>query len=53
MGLCSFLSLTQMLSVSCLKVSRDQVLDSAAIQFCARKVSAVSGDIRKALDVCR
>lgn len=35
------------------QVSRDQVLDSAAIQFCARKVSAVSGDIRKALDVCR
>ncbi|XP_055476217.1 cell division control protein 6 homolog [Psammomys obesus] len=35
------------------QVSREQVLDSAAIQFCARKVSAVSGDIRKALDVCR
>ncbi|KAM4844439.1 cell division control protein 6 homolog isoform 1-T2 [Thomomys bottae] len=34
-------------------VSRDQVLDNAAIQFCARKVSAVSGDVRKALDVCR
>lgn len=36
-----------------LQVSGDHVLDSAAIQFCARKVSAVSGDIRKALDVCR
>uniref|UniRef100_A0A2K5VLC8 Cell division control protein n=1 Tax=Macaca fascicularis TaxID=9541 RepID=A0A2K5VLC8_MACFA len=35
------------------QVSRDQVLDNAAIQFCARKVSAVSGDVRKALDVCR
>ncbi|KAM8819035.1 cell division control protein 6 homolog isoform 1-T2 [Rhynchonycteris naso] len=35
------------------QVSRDQILDSAAIQFCARKVSAVSGDVRKALDVCR
>lgn len=35
------------------QISKDQVLDSAAIQFCARKVSAVSGDIRKALDVCR
>ncbi|XP_017352621.1 cell division control protein 6 homolog isoform X3 [Cebus imitator] len=34
------------------QVSRDQVLDNAAIQFCARKVSAVSGDVRKALDVC-
>ncbi|XP_071584738.1 cell division control protein 6 homolog [Heliangelus exortis] len=29
------------------------VLDAAALQFCARKVSAVSGDARKALDVCR
>ncbi|XP_054850589.1 cell division control protein 6 homolog [Eublepharis macularius] len=35
------------------QVSGEQVLDSAAIQFCARKVSAVSGDARKALDVCR
>uniref|UniRef100_A0A8I5YP69 Cell division control protein n=4 Tax=Pongo abelii TaxID=9601 RepID=A0A8I5YP69_PONAB len=34
------------------QVSRDQVLDNVAIQFCARKVSAVSGDVRKALDVC-
>nr|XP_025851998.1 cell division control protein 6 homolog [Vulpes vulpes] len=34
-------------------VSRAQVLDNAAIQFCARKVSALSGDVRKALDVCR
>ncbi|XP_064421412.1 cell division control protein 6 homolog [Latimeria chalumnae] len=35
------------------QVSGAQVLDNTAIQFCARKVSAVSGDIRKALDVCR
>ncbi|XP_051939259.1 cell division control protein 6 homolog isoform X2 [Hippocampus zosterae] len=28
-------------------------LHSAAVQFCARKVSAVSGDARKALDICR
>nr|XP_008517143.1 PREDICTED: cell division control protein 6 homolog isoform X2 [Equus przewalskii] len=35
------------------QVSRDWVVDDAAIQFCARKVSAVSGDVRKALDVCR
>jgi cell division control protein 6 len=35
------------------QVSKDQVPDSAEIQFCARKVSSVSGDIRKALDVCR
>lgn len=30
-----------------------EVLDSIALQLCARKVAAVSGDIRKALDVCR
>ncbi|XP_004633781.1 cell division control protein 6 homolog [Octodon degus] len=35
------------------QVAADRVLDAAAIQFCARKVSAVSGDVRKALDVCR
>ncbi|XP_028376092.1 cell division control protein 6 homolog isoform X2 [Phyllostomus discolor] len=35
------------------QVCREQILDSAAIQFCARKVSALSGDVRKALDVCR
>ncbi|XP_032934966.1 cell division control protein 6 homolog [Catharus ustulatus] len=35
------------------QVAGDPVLDSAALQFCARKVSAVSGDARKALDVCR
>lgn len=35
------------------QVPGDPVLDCAALQFCARKVSAVSGDARKALDVCR
>ncbi|KAM4623254.1 cell division control protein 6 homolog [Discoglossus pictus] len=35
------------------QASDHQVLDNAAIQFCARKVSAVSGDARKALDICR
>uniref|UniRef100_A0A670ZE44 Cell division control protein n=1 Tax=Pseudonaja textilis TaxID=8673 RepID=A0A670ZE44_PSETE len=35
------------------KVSGEQVLDNAAIQLCARKVSAFSGDARKALDICR
>ncbi|NXH66852.1 CDC6 protein, partial [Hydrobates tethys] len=35
------------------QVAGDPVLDDAALQFCARKVSAVSGDARKALDVCR
>ncbi|KAM8878698.1 cell division control protein 6 homolog isoform 4-T4 [Spinachia spinachia] len=33
--------------------SADGILDSSAVQFCARKVSAVSGDARKALDICR
>ncbi|XP_036401435.1 cell division control protein 6 homolog [Megalops cyprinoides] len=33
--------------------SSDAVLDAAAVQFCARKVSAVSGDARKVLDICR
>lgn len=29
------------------------IMDASAVQFCARKVSAVSGDARKALDICR
>ncbi|XP_033097648.1 cell division control protein 6 homolog [Anneissia japonica] len=33
--------------------SSEEVFEGAAIQFCARKVSSVAGDIRKALDVCR
>ena len=28
-------------------------MENSAVQFCARKVSAVAGDMRKALDVCR
>ena len=28
-------------------------MDSGAIQFCARKISVITGDIRKALDICR
>uniref|UniRef100_A0A672PGX8 Cell division control protein n=1 Tax=Sinocyclocheilus grahami TaxID=75366 RepID=A0A672PGX8_SINGR len=35
------------------QVTEEGVLDAAAVQFCARKVSAVSGDARKALDICR
>ncbi|XP_040392668.1 cell division control protein 6 homolog [Cygnus olor] len=31
----------------------EPLVDPRALQFCARKVSAVSGDARKALDVCR
>ncbi|MEQ2238577.1 hypothetical protein ILYODFUR_034587 [Ilyodon furcidens] len=35
------------------KASAEGMLDASAVQFCARKVSAVSGDARKALDICR
>lgn len=35
------------------QVSSEGVLDGSALQFCVRKVSAVSGDARKALDICR
>lgn len=28
-------------------------MDVSAVQFCARKIAAVSGDMRKALDICR
>ncbi|XP_069577753.1 cell division control protein 6 homolog isoform X2 [Brachyistius frenatus] len=35
------------------QASADGLLDALAVQFCARKVSAVSGDARKALDICR
>ncbi|KAL5263018.1 hypothetical protein ACHWQZ_G008433 [Mnemiopsis leidyi] len=31
----------------------DGVMDPGAIQFCARKISVITGDIRKALDICR
>lgn len=31
----------------------ERVIDPMAVQFCARKVAAVAGDARKALDVCR
>ncbi len=29
------------------------VMEPTAVQFCARKVAAVAGDMRKALDICR
>ena len=31
----------------------EAIMDKAAIEFCARKVSSVHGDLRKALDICR
>lgn len=38
-----------------LKSGNDEntLIDQAAINFCAMKISSLSGDIRKALDVCR
>ncbi|XP_055366917.1 cell division control protein 6 homolog isoform X2 [Betta splendens] len=35
------------------QASAEGIVDASAVQFCARKVSAVSGDARKALDICR
>lgn len=35
------------------KVENVQVIKPVAIQLCARKIAACTGDIRKALDVCR
>lgn len=31
----------------------EAVVESAAVQMCARKISAVAGDARAAIDVCR
>ncbi|NWI34117.1 CDC6 protein, partial [Sula dactylatra] len=45
--------LTAILQERLAQVAGDPILDTPALQFCARKVSAVSGDARKALDVCR
>lgn len=35
------------------EAGKEVVMDRAAIEFCARKVSSVHGDLRKALDICR
>ncbi|KAM6972000.1 LOW QUALITY PROTEIN: cell division control protein 6 homolog [Aplochiton taeniatus] len=45
--------LTAILQDRLTQVSGEGIVDASALQFCARKVSAVSGDARKALDVCR
>ncbi|NXG52225.1 CDC6 protein, partial [Psilopogon haemacephalus] len=45
--------LTAILTERLGQVPGEPVLDAAALQFCARKVSALCGDARKALDVCR
>lgn len=38
--------------LSCLKIGSSDI-DPMAIQFCARKVHAITGDVRKALDILR
>ena len=35
------------------EVEGSNIMDVSAVQFCARKIAAVSGDMRKALDICR
>ncbi|PVU99966.1 hypothetical protein BB559_000210 [Furculomyces boomerangus] len=35
------------------RIGESSVFDPDAVQLCARKISAVSGDARRALDVCR
>lgn len=35
------------------QVEGSSIVDVSAVQFCARKIAAVSGDMRKALDICR
>ncbi|XP_072318998.1 cell division control protein 6 homolog [Eucyclogobius newberryi] len=49
----SRLELTAIVQDRLEQASAENLLDAAAVQFCARKVSAVSGDARKALDICR
>ncbi|XP_029658431.1 cell division control protein 6 homolog [Octopus sinensis] len=36
-----------------LKLNCGYVFEPSAIQFCARKVASMAGDMRKALDICR
>lgn len=45
--------LTAIVQDRLVQASAEGLLDASAVQFCARKVSAVSGDARKALDICR
>ncbi|XP_070843432.1 cell division control protein 6 homolog [Chaetodon trifascialis] len=45
--------LTAIVQDRLVQASAEGIMDASAVQFCARKVSAVSGDARKALDICR
>ncbi|KAK9768150.1 Origin recognition complex, subunit 1 [Basidiobolus ranarum] len=43
----------QLYSIIQSRLVGNNAFDSDAMEFCARKVSAVSGDARRALDICR
>ncbi|ORY08284.1 hypothetical protein K493DRAFT_403449 [Basidiobolus meristosporus CBS 931.73] len=43
----------QLYSIIQSRLVGNNTFDSDAMEFCARKVSAVSGDARRALDICR
>lgn len=43
----------QLIDIVTSRLEGTQVFDSKAIEMCARKVSSVSGDARRALDICR
>lgn len=46
-------SSTQISDILKHRLQDSEIIEPSAITFCARKVSAVAGDMRKALDVCR
>ena len=43
----------QIQKIICTRLNRLKVFDQDAIQLCSRKVAAVSGDVRRALQMCR
>ncbi|PVU85192.1 hypothetical protein BB560_007124 [Smittium megazygosporum] len=43
----------QLFQIVMSRIGQSNVFDSDAIQLCARKISAVSGDARRVLDACR
>eukprot|EP00026_Physarum_polycephalum_P003045 Phypoly_transcript_03054.p1 GENE.Phypoly_transcript_03054~~Phypoly_transcript_03054.p1 ORF type:complete len:788 (+),score=110.16 Phypoly_transcript_03054:88-2451(+) len=42
----------QLVSVITARTAIANVIDPVAIQFCAKKVASIDGDVRKALDIC-
>jgi len=43
----------QLIKIVHSRLEGNNAFDPDAIELCARKVSAVSGDARRALDICR